>query len=160
MFRMRFLILGLGLALATGTANAQLPATGPTATYGGAQLDGLQCVPAARGMAVTLLRRTLPNLGNNGGAALLWTVNLPGWAKISNDGRKLPPARGSLIIWSGNLPGSGGAGHVAYCIGTVDPVRRIVRVVDSNWYRYPNGTPRGYIHDVPMDYVLGWIVPN
>src|SRR5690349_10942958 len=53
--------LAVGLALPRQAA-AQLPATGYVSTYAGVQLDGKQCVPAARDLSVTLLKRTLPFL--------------------------------------------------------------------------------------------------
>lgn len=138
-----------------------LPPSGYFSSWGGVTLDGRQCVPTARDFAAGSLRRTLPNLGQNGRASDLWNMNLPGWQKIANDGKKLPPARGCLVIWSSQLPGSGGAGHVAFCLGTVDPRTRMCRFVDSNWFRYPNGTERGAVHDVSINaHVLGWIVPN
>jgi hypothetical protein len=142
---------------ATGVQAQALPAPGLVSNYQGAQLDGLQCVGAARNLASVLLKRTVPPLGTSGVAADLWTVNLPGWSKIANDGKKLPPARGCLIVWARSLPGSGNAGHVAYCAGTVDPASRKVRVVDGNYQL----DQKGRIHDVTINnYVLGWIVPS
>jgi hypothetical protein len=130
-----------------------LPRTGYVSRYAGVMLDDKQCVPAARELGRRLLRRELPYLGADGVAADLWTRELPGWNRIANDGRKLPPAGGALMIWGRGLNGTG---HVAFVIGTVNPQTRTVRVVDSNW----SLDQRGQIHDVRVaGNVLGWIVP-
>lgn len=142
---MQRLIVALGvtrlLLASAAPASAQLPPTGYTSTYAGVQLDGKQCVPAARDLSIQLLRRTLPFLGANGEAADLWVVNSPGFAKVANRGNNFPPARASLI--------SGDAGWPARATSPsssawVDPQRRIVRVVDGNWFL----NQRGAIHDV------------
>jgi hypothetical protein len=82
------------------------------------------------GLRANKLRRDLPYLGENGVAAQLWEIRLDGWNKIATDGRKLPPARGSLMIWGRQLDGTG---HVAFVLGTVNSRMPTVRVVDSNW---------------------------
>lgn len=157
--RSAFALVAVGVvaSLTAPEARAQLPPTGPVSSYQGAPVSG-QCVPAGRSLANVVLKRDLPQLGTtNNGAARFWEISLPGWSKITNDGKKLPPARACMIVWSSSLPKSGGAGHIAHCIGTVDPNTRTVRVVDSNWVE----VNKGAVHDVKIDgYVLGWIVPN
>jgi hypothetical protein len=143
----------------------QLPPAGYYSSAFGVQLDGRQCVPSGRDLARALILRDLPAVGKDGGAADIWSMDREldrlGWRKIPNDGRQFPPARAAMIIWGSQLAGSGGKGHIAFCNGIVDPQNRIARVTDSNWFVYRDGTPRGAIHDVPLNgAVLGWIVPK
>ena len=156
-------VVSSAIAFTCGSvARAQgLPATGQVNTYRGVNIDTGQCVPAGRNLAKSLLHRDLPFLGASGVAAEFWDLaragKLPGFAPIANDGKKLPPASGCMIIWSRSYPNSGGAGHIAFNIGTVNPSTRTVRVADCNGL----GDHKGRIHDVSLNgYVLGWLVPN
>ncbi len=59
------------------------------------------------------------------------------------------PTPGDWVIWGGNLPGSGGYGHVAMCMDT--PPGQIVSA-DQNW---GGQTVHQVTHD--WSYVIGWI---
>lgn len=62
------------------------------------------------------------------------------------------PKRGDIIIWSGNLPGSWGYGH----IGVVDGANKaIFASYDQNW-------GGAYVQRLQHDYkyVLGWLTPK
>jgi hypothetical protein len=149
-----FLVVLVVLSLGNGTANAQLPSTGYVNSYGGVQLAG-ECVPNARKLGQSIVRRTLPLLGANGVAADLWVVNTPGFAKMPrllNGQVRMPPVN-SFIVWSRQL---GGTGHVAMVIGSVNGVERTVRVVDTNW----GLDGRGQIHDISVNdaRILGYLV--
>lgn len=63
------------------------------------------------------------------------------------------PSRGDVIIWNGNLAGSGGYGHIAIYDGKVSP--GIFRSYDNNW----GGR---YFHFVTHNYnnVIGWMRPK
>lgn len=134
--------------------HAQLPSTGYVDSYAGVGLTG-ECVPNARSLGTSIVRRTLPLIGVNGVAADLWTVGTPGFAKVSrvlNGQVRMPPVY-SFIIWSKQL---GGTGHVAMVVGSVNGPQRIVRIVDTNW----GSDGRGQIHDVSVNdsRILGYLV--
>ena len=63
------------------------------------------------------------------------------------------PSRGDIMVWSGNTPGSGGAGHIAIYDGKVSP--GVFRSLDQNW----GGM---YVHFVNHNYtnVIGWLHPK
>jgi hypothetical protein len=114
------------------------------------------CVPAARALARGLLQRDLPALGANGGAALLWSVETPGFAKRERvrNGQLHTPPRMSFVIWSNAV--GGGYGHVALVVGHPRP--GVVEVVDSNW----RDDRMGLRHEVNLQNatILGYLVPN
>jgi len=63
------------------------------------------------------------------------------------------PLRGDVVVWNGNLAGSGGYGHIAVYDAKVSP--GIFRSLDNNW----GGR---YVHFVNHDYtnVIGWFRPK
>jgi hypothetical protein len=116
----------------------------------GVQLDGVQCVPAARGLAQVFLGKSFPFLGANGYAAQLWTINLSNWRKVPNDGRNLPTWF-CLAVFNGKV--ANGLGHVGLVVGVKDRARRIIWLLDANWF-----AGRGALHSVPLDdRVSGWL---
>lgn len=79
--------------------------------------------------------------------AFTWTDNNP------NDYYQFPN-RGDIIVWGGDLPGSGGYGHIAIFDMIVRP--GVFQSLDQNW----GGQ---YVHFVPnhnWSYVLGWWTPK
>lgn len=68
------------------------------------------------------------------------------------DLKQVPP-RGAIIIWNGNLAGSGGYGHIAIFDAVVSP--GVFRSFDQNW----GGM---YCHFVTHNWnnVIGWMVPK
>jgi hypothetical protein len=76
-----------------------------------------------------------------------WTDNNP------SDVHQIPK-RGDIIVWNGNLPGSGGYGHIAIFDMVIRP--GVFQSLDQNW----GGQ---YVHFVPnhtWDYILGWWTPK
>jgi hypothetical protein len=62
------------------------------------------------------------------------------------------PERGCVVIWSPELPGTDGAGHVGMC--TVPGVI-IFESFDSNW-----GGKHAHLVEHDFSYVLGWLRPK
>lgn len=63
------------------------------------------------------------------------------------------PKRGDIIIWSGSLPGTYGAGHIAVYDARVAPGQ--FRSFDANWGgKYAHFVTHNY------NYVLGWLTPK
>lgn len=69
-----------------------------------------------------------------------------------SDLKQIPP-RGAVMIWSGNLPNSGGAGHIAIFDAVVSP--GVFRSFDSNW-----GGKTCHFVTHNWDYIIGWMVPK
>lgn len=63
------------------------------------------------------------------------------------------PKRGDIIVWSGDLPGSGGYGHIAIW----DMVIRggVFQSLDQNW-----GGQYVHFQSHNWDYILGWWTPK
>lgn len=79
-------------------------------------------------------------------AAFDWTENNPAdYYQI--------PKRGDIIVWSGNLPGSGGYGHIAIWDMVVSP--GIFNSLDQNW-----GGQYVHFQSHNWDYILGWWTPK
>jgi hypothetical protein len=152
MRRVSFIATLLAIVVVLDRASGAFAQADPTfySSVAGVQLDGVQCVPAARGLAAVALGKSIPYLGANGYAAQLWTMNLPGWQKDPNDGRSLPTWY-CLLVFNGNV--ANGAGHVGLVVGVKDPAHRIVWLLDANWF-----TGRGALHSVALDNrVYGWL---
>src|SRR6187549_561590 len=89
--------------------------------------------------------------------AVYWYTNFQNsplknnFTRVANDPNQLPQP-GDIIIWNGNLPNSGGAGHIAVYLSAF--AGGFVSF-DSNW----GGK---YCHQVSHNwsYVLGWLHPN
>jgi hypothetical protein len=75
----------------------------------------------------------------------------PNFTKIPNSPNNAPE-KGDIVVWAGNLPNSGGAGHIAVCWSN-SPGYFVS--IDSNW-------AGKYVHMVShnYDYVLGWLRPK
>jgi len=71
-----------------------------------------------------------------------WTVNNP------SDFNQVPK-RGDIIVWNGNLPGSGGYGHIAIWDMIVRP--GIFNSLDQNW-----GGQYIHFQSHNWDYIVGW----
>lgn len=63
------------------------------------------------------------------------------------------PARGNIIIWNGNLPGSGGFGHIAIWDMVVRP--GLFNSFDQNW-----GGAQAHFQQHTWDYIIGWLSPK
>lgn len=75
-----------------------------------------------------------------------WTDNNP------SDFNQVPD-RGSIIVWGGNLPGSGGYGHIAIWDMVVRP--GVFNSLDQNW-----GGQYVHFQSHNWDYILGWWTPK
>jgi hypothetical protein len=64
------------------------------------------------------------------------------------------PKRGDIIVWNGNLPGSGGYGHVAIFDMIVRP--GVFQSCDQNW----GGNFVHFVSAHTWDYILGWWTPK
>lgn len=77
----------------------------------------------------------------------IWTDNNP------SDFSQVPN-RGDIVVWSGDLPGSEGCGHIAIFDMVVSA--GVFQSLDQNW----GGQ---YVHFIPnhnWDYILGWFTPK
>lgn len=75
-----------------------------------------------------------------------WTDNNP------SDYNQVPK-RGDIIIWSGDLPGSGGYGHIAIWDMVVAP--GVFQSLDQNW-----GGQYVHFQSHNWQYILGWWTPK
>ncbi len=75
-----------------------------------------------------------------------WTNNNP------NDYLQIPN-RGDIIVWNGNLPGSGGYGHIAIWDMVTAP--GLFNSLDQNW-----GGQYVHFQNHNWDYILGWWTPK
>lgn len=64
------------------------------------------------------------------------------------------PKRGDIIVWSGELPGSGGYGHIAIWDSVVRP--GVFQSLDQNW----GGQYVHFVSNHTWDYILGWWTPK
>lgn len=69
-----------------------------------------------------------------------------------NDPNQVPP-RGAIAVWGGNLPGSGGYGHVA-AVWDARPRAATFIGLGSNW-----GGKTLHLVTHNYNYLLGWIMP-
>lgn len=63
------------------------------------------------------------------------------------------PARGNIIVWNGDLPGSGGYGHIAIWDMVVRP--GLFNSFDQNW-----GGAQAHFQQHTWDYIIGWLSPK
>jgi len=75
-----------------------------------------------------------------------WTDNNP------NDFNQIPN-RGDIIVWSGDLPGSGGYGHIAIWDMVTSP--GLFNSLDQNW-----GGQYVHFQNHNWNWVLGWWTPK
>ena len=148
-----FLVLFSGLVARSASAQSD-----PTyySTKVGVFLDR-QCVPVARDLARVFLGsgKVLPHLGAEGVAAQMWNVQTPGFRKVANDGKSVP-AWFCILVFGPKV--GGGSGHLAVCVAVKDRATRTVWVLDGNFFKYPNGLPRGALHTMRLDArLLGWL---
>lgn len=69
-----------------------------------------------------------------------------------NDPNQVPP-RGAIAVWGGNLPGSGGYGHVA-AVWNAPPRAATFVGLGSNW-----GGKTLHLVTHNYNYLIGWILP-
>lgn len=79
-------------------------------------------------------------------SAFDWTDNNPA------DYNQIPK-RGDIIVWSGNLPNSGGYGHIAIWDMVTAP--GLFNSLDQNW-----GGQYVHFQSHNWDYILGWWTPK
>jgi len=84
--------------------------TGKVVSYDGIPADAGQCVQLVADYAVKVLGVKLPNYPI---AANYWEKPVPGYTKIPYPN---VPLRGDIVVFSENLPGSEGAGHIDICL--------------------------------------------
>lgn len=78
-----------------------------------------------------------------------------GWTKVPNnpsDPNQVPP-RGAIVVWSANLPGSGGGGHIDICWSSSPGAATFVGF-DQNW-----GGKAAKLVTHNWSYLLGWWLP-
>lgn len=112
-----------------------------------------QCGWAAQQFACWYLGHALPSTSRIGnGAAEYWKEETPGFRKVANNGKQLPPL-GALLVWDRRA--GKGYGHIAVVLA-VEPPNPWIRVADCNW----NHDQRGNIHDVHLtdSRIVGWLV--
>lgn len=116
----------------------------------GGKEDDEQCGWAARQFAEWYLGHALPSSGPEG-VKRWWSMETPGYRKIKNNGRAIPPV-GALLLWNGRVREPG---HVAVVLAA-NPQNRWVRVIDCN----SRSDRRGYIREVSLHepHMLGWLV--
>jgi hypothetical protein len=130
------------------------PKAARVSEYFGLRWDGKeeleQCGWAAGQFAQWYLGYCLPSTWP-AGAKRLWGMETPGFQKVPNARRFLPPP-GALLLWNGraNEPG-----HIAVVLAA-NPRNRWVRIIDCN----SRNDRRGYIREVSLidRKVLGWLV--
>jgi hypothetical protein len=94
---------------------------------------------------------------------VIWADAVDWWNKATNypndyeqieNAGSATPQPGDIIIWSGSLPNSGGAGHIAECVQAF-PGTGTFQSFDSNWGgKYCHRVTHNY------DYVIGWLRPR
>ncbi|MDP3685787.1 MAG: CHAP domain-containing protein, partial [bacterium] len=133
----------------------EIPSPGYVSDWLGLRWDGQnkneQCGWATRQFAQWYLGHTLPSV-HPAGVGKYWRVETPGYRKVANTGRSLPPA-GALLHW--DRPVGNGNGHIAVVLWP-NPKNGWVRVIDCNW----GNDRRGQVHDVSLrdQRILGWLV--
>ena len=144
------LISTMSKVLASGWVDGNPP------TYNGVPVKG-QCVAFVDNYADQVLGCHIPPVGLYDAdlfAHWIWDdsrLQPANTDRIANDGTNYPQPQ-DIVVWSKNLPGSGGAGHIA--IVDVSNSKSDIIVVDSNW----SEDEKGQRHQISstLGYVLGW----
>lgn len=134
----------------------EIPDRGRVSEWLGLRWDGenerQQCGWAANQFARWYLGHGLPSVRPRGVEAL-WGMETPGYRKVRNNGRVLPP-RGALLLWDRRA--GKGNGHIAVVLWPNEE-NGWVRVIDCNW----KNDRRGLVHDVHLATdrrIVGWLV--
>ena len=130
-------------------------------TYEGIHINQpVECVVWAQQFAKAKYNCTIPALGADGGARLIWevTADHPSNSTQIADTAGALPAVDDIIVFNASVS-AGGYGHV----GIVAQVnsRTDVEIVDTNWHGGAN-YGLGYIHTISLEWssVYGWFHEN
>jgi len=130
------------------------PREGRVPEHFGLRWDGKeeneQCGWAVDQFARWYLGRSIPSTWP-AGVKKLWEMETPGFRKVPNGQRSLPPP-GALLLWNGRAKEPG---HIAVVLAA-NQRNRWVRVIDCNSRR----DRRGYIREISLNdrQILGWLV--